>query len=795
MNKKIIIPFVAFISFALFSCVKDQVEERRVPTIDGEQIEMPVSFRVDDYQGDPEPVIEELTKAPLSGINEGSSITDVWLFQFDGTTDGSVLISPPLYVSGTGLAQAVPFIQSTATHMIVAVANTSNAAFEWRMTPGITTYSQMKTRYTDLMFEKEGYAYSKLILSGVFTGVVNGSANIVFPLKRIVAKIAFGIKNNAGSGLTVRSVQLYNIPTKLELLSNEIAMAANALYPMFSDVENSYIDYPASVVSLAPGSALSNFVWYMPQNRQTGTPGTNSDPGLKNRLARPRATYVKIIASNAAGDNYVYRIYLGANMTNNFDILPNTRYVSTVTINGPGDPNIDERVTKNDIVDTRGKAANSYMLNPPEVVGNSRTYLIYPTQVNRYFNTVSGYEPSAAAYIGAVATNDAVRWAARVIWMDQPNLITVTSNPNGTNDGKINLVVDPDAKGEDMPFKVIVPAGTQSCNFTVGIFNNIDGNGIQNPLTEPFTWSYHLWVTDYNPDVKVVISANQYVYAAKNGAVHRYEDRSGYSFWNNTCENGVIMDRSIGALSDRQEITPRSRGLLYYQFGRKDPFPSYNCPVYVPAAPGVTPGQVSIESQVSGPGTGVSILNSLAEPLTYFTGIVSSGNRDWADEEEAPVRLWKDKMITSTNFDLTSTSLKSIFDPCPHGWQLPTYSVWSDFVYSSNSNTNPYITGTIMNGERGLEWWRDGYMGMRYWPGTGMAEEEILYQAGGYFYGDSPTSIGTSNFIYSGYVWTSYPSGANNGYFINYTPYYLNNFTITSRLNGFQVRCMKFVAN
>ncbi|GHV00102.1 hypothetical protein FACS1894159_05250 [Bacteroidia bacterium] len=791
MNKRIFIPLAALLALTFSSCLKQELDERATPQIEGELSELPVSFVVEDFQGDAEPVeaVEE-TRAPQTGINEGATVTDAWLLQFDGTTDAAKLVAPPQYLTGTALTQPVSLLEGTTNNIIVAIANMSNAGYQWKMTPGVTTYADMKAAAATVMYESENYHHSRLLLSGIWTGTVNSAANITFPLKRNDAKIYFSIANTTGSGLTISSVQLCNIPTRLDLLANDITIAANTVYPGLAG--STYIDYPVETVTIAPG-ALQNFVWYTPQNRQTGTASANADHKLKNRLARPGATCVKIIASNAAGDNYVYRFYLGANMTNDFDLLPNTRYVTRVTLNGPGDPNIDERVTKNDIVDTFGKSANSYIINPPESAGTTRTYLIYPKQINTFFNVVDGYEPSANAYIGSVANTDPQRWTARVVWSDLQDSPVVFHNASPTIDmTKVNVVIDPQLRGEDMALKVVVPAGVQPMNFTIGFFDNKDGNQIQD-INEPITWSIHCWVTDYNPDVKVVVSPSQYVYAAKNGAVHRY----GGTLWTSGIyANAVIMDRNLGSFKVREYINQAMRGQLYYQFGRKDPFPALYCPLYVPTAPGISAGAVSIAKTPGGPGTGVGIQSSLSAPLTYFTSI-NSATRDWDEEEEIPLRIWKDKLL---NVNITTSTAKSLFDPCPYGWQLPHNNTWADFTATgSNASSGEYFgpSSTMNSVSRGLTWTKDNYIGLRYFPGTGMPEAEIYYPASGFIVAHDVTIFNMSNILNNTYLWSGLPNSQTLGRSIvaGYSTTSMGSGTNTSRVHAMAVRCVKIVAN
>jgi len=290
----------------------------------------------------------------------------------------------------------------------------------------------------------------------------------------------------------------------------------------------------------------------------------------------------------------------------------------------------------------------------------------------------------------------------------------------------------------------------------------------------------------------VAVSPTQYVYAAKNGALHRY---GGATWTSGIYSKGVIMDRNLGAFSARAYATATARGQLYYQFGRKDPFPLLTCPIYVPAATGVAAGSVAVSKTVGGPGVpppGISISTSLSMPLTYFvTPPNNTYARDWCSEEETPRRVWKDMYITS---NITTSTLKSLFDPCPYGWQVPTSTTWSDFNFTSNSAATGVYGGSINTPSRGTAWDKDGVLGLRYWPGGAMAEAEIFYPPTGYYSATSSSvsDISLSSVISYVYLWANNPNTADVSSAYSIYSYKTGTSTnILSRLNGMPVRCVK----
>ncbi|MDD2594820.1 MAG: hypothetical protein PHD11_03245 [Bacteroidales bacterium] len=116
-------------------------------------------------------------------------------------------------------------------------------------------------------------------------------------------------------------------------------------------------------------------------------------------------------------------------------------------------------------------------------------------------------------------------------------------------------------------------------------------------------WSWHLWVTDTPGEI------------------------------------GVFMDRNLGATSTT--VSEESSYGLLYQWGRKDPFTSYNV------------------SFGLGP---VSLLNSFKNPYTFYVLIRSP--YDWLDTPNN--YLWS----TKTGNEGGALG-KSLYDPCPAGWRVP----------------------------------------------------------------------------------------------------------------------------
>ena len=111
-----------------------------------------------------------------------------------------------------------------------------------------------------------------------------------------------------------------------------------------------------------------------------------------------------------------------------------------------------------------------------------------------------------------------------------------------------------------------------------------------------------------------------------------------------------IMDRNLAAIGTGNV---QCRGLMY-EWGRKDPFPSPNNGTYTPNSFVPTNGESF--SIISVTEEGKSVAYSVANPTTYF-GWWSYAY--WQIESEWTLEMWW-------------KGAKTIYDPCPPGWKVPS---------------------------------------------------------------------------------------------------------------------------
>ena len=235
-------------------------------------------------------------------------------------------------------------------------------------------------------------------------------------------------------------------------------------------------------------------------------------------------------------------------------------------------------------------------------------------------------------------------------------------------------------------------------------------------------WSWHIWFTDQPQS-------------------HVYNNNAG-----------TMMDRNLGATS----ATPGDVGALglLYQWGRKDPFLGSSSISYKIKAKST----IIWPSAVSSDSSNGTIEYATAHPTTFIT--YNSSNYDW---------YYTGDSSTDNTRWTTSSSDKSIYDPCPAGWRVPdggSNGIWSKagFYNTTYDSTNRGISFSISS------------------PST------TWYPASGFRYYDDG-SLGYVGDIGSYWSASPYSNYAYRLYFDYYGDVVPSNYN--TRANGFSVRCLQ----
>lgn len=280
---------------------------------------------------------------------------------------------------------------------------------------------------------------------------------------------------------------------------------------------------------------------------------------------------------------------------------------------------------------------NCYMVVPgaPQDIPIAKVFDVWAND-NDLNNAARGGDPSAMT---------SGNYTAELLWQDNKGLISSVTLPAGaTRTSKITVQTTAGENGGGGNAVVVLKEGTA------------------------IRWSWHLWVTDYDPD------------AGQNGTTY-IQPRN----------KAVYMDRNLGAAaavpaSSASNDIVKTYGLLY-QHGRKDPFPgprattgvtnTYNSKyIYNAAGDILTEGTSAGTGHTSGTGVkrepttvAVNLANAVYNPLTLY----------WGAYDGVSVNIFIDwykntSLSTGARTDLWGDYYKSDFDPCPDGWKVPDRS-------------------------------------------------------------------------------------------------------------------------
>lgn len=608
------------------------------------------------------------TKSVTESVDEGDAddylIKDFWIFQYDDA--GSLLGSPRYYDnyrSGEGAAVSLILPPSGKTYKVAVIANSHDSSLS-----SVLTYNSLEALKSSSfpvasssdLYMSDG-AEHDLLMNGV-ADVTSGITQLNCDLYRNVAKVDFTVNNGNDSGIEIKSVQVKSIPDRLFYVDQ--LHGGQSLSPDPSSVK--FRNLERDVVDIKTGG-VAQFKYYLPRNMR-GTNSSTTEAG-KNVNAPEHATYIELTGVKTATNTpIVYRFYLGANNINDFNIAPNHRYSVTLEFDTFGDEN-DNRVE--DMSNIVLAESNSYIINPEK--GDNIIYTVpIENRINTYWQSESGkLNQNWRNYL----IDASKEWVAEIVWMD-----VEPQNKNQTiikfyNNG--NEVDTYRGQRDDRYFSFVLslPNGVNKkypCNVVVGV-RRTKADGWE--PEDGYMWTWHLWITDYDPNVDDVHwQKGQYFYDVTGGKLHSYVSFDNLPAYNNR----FIMDRNFGAKGSTRDDGWRLCTGMLYQYGRKDPFPTSDD---VWNASGET---VSVK-KVKQTGSNGKINESVMHPMSFFYN-----DGEWTSEGSYASYDWNDLKRSADK-----GQGKSFFDPCPPGWKIPVDDIYMCFgnrniAYASNwQSTDP----------------------------------------------------------------------------------------------------------
>ena len=700
----------------------------------------------------PETIVK--TKAVPDNMDEGEDVNykigDFWLFEYKD--DGKIAGSPRFFEIGAedDLGKIpVPVIMppSGKKYKCIIIANTHDENFTSTLTD-FSTYSAFQKefevirQYTD-MCQVNGSTHDLLMNGHVDVTATSREINCV--LYRNVAKLSLTLTNAASSGITLNSIQIRNVSDHLFYFDQ--GYSGNAA-PCPTKEQSGFTDLPKINITAGNSGSSHEYTFYLPRNMR----GTNLslDKEGKNINAPENATYVEILATDTEANAPLrYRFYIGKNMVNDFNLEPNYLYTLSIDFSDMGDQYTDSRVEDMSLIYL--KESNSYLIHP-ESADVHITYAIPLTRINKFWKSNAGMEnPDYMDY-----TLDAsVEWEAEVIWQDINRRVIDFCSYDGTSTSGHTSYF---GKGEGyLYFKPTAAAYENPCNVVIGIKRK------GATASDGYMWSWHLWMTDYDPD-QVIGSwiDGKYSYSVNGGAVHRYAG----THWDTNYHNKYIMDRNLGAhTASRSDGLVKNAGFAT-QFGRKDIIPlNGSYPMY-----DINGNSISeCIKIVRGP---VPMYAGVVNPTTFYTVQVNGTSAtDWISNNAYTKCIWNDLS--------GRTEGKSIFDPCPAGWKIPTKNVWDNFKGDSGLNA-------VANS------WNGTTKGWDLYLGENGNSETAFYPAAGW------RDLSTGKMNYTNYTeyWSSDPSASSihtaHNLYMQSTINYVNGIPSTNyRSYGMAIRCIQ----
>lgn len=280
-------------------------------------------------------------------VNE-NSVVNLWILQFNGTDDASKLVRSEYKATVGNLADLQIILNQGLGQRIIFIANTFDSALFNEANAPLNTF-------TYLQFKQKTFSISDE--SGMFTGgitkylrmygsyeggVPNKNSSVL--LYRIGARVNLTYTSDDVSSvpdatrLRVTSVQLRDVPSTSSFISNPFN--STLLTP------DNVLNYPVTAGSKTGisgeaytiGDYAGNVSYYIPENIRGVSVSVGSQQ-QKPTYAPEKSTWIEIKGEGVSSDGRVnesvtFKLYLGNNLTSNYNINANTQYNITLKFKG-----------------------------------------------------------------------------------------------------------------------------------------------------------------------------------------------------------------------------------------------------------------------------------------------------------------------------------------------------------------------------------------------------------------------------------------------------------------------------
>lgn len=523
---------------------------------------------------------------------------------------------------------------------------------------------------------------------GTLTSAVPGAGldNAGFDVRLILQRLAVRLEmewNYDVPDYNLSQVLLQSIPMDYHVVADPDA--SDQSYP-------SLLDQFTTIQLTGAQLAAGRYAGWVPANVRGRNPAATSMAYRTKQTAPIGSSYVSFLAVHTSNvkKKLDYRVYLGGRESADFNLRPNTDYRYTLRFDHTALPVNDKRVT---IIDPIPASENNQNLVP-----TANSFMVSP-------GGAFCFDPFLYEQNGRSITNTKLKnWAdaeggiayVRLLWQtkengdvgdpvmgivnapdDHTNIVEIKKN-DGSEVSKLSPAVGPG----DARIYCRVASGTTGGSGLIAAYNAAD----------EILWSWHVWVTEYNPDPLGDQTLLQP--AAKRKLKYAYSSTGRVSL--------PMMDRNLGAMEGYVDQVPadalamsKANG-MHYQWGRKDPFiSSYSREVIA-----------SVDNVLSAtPPKG--LLNRYGPDGIQFVKNESSTITVERD-------LFKNPGVFSTEYSSSSWlngalwnetgNVKSYADPCPAGWRVvgyeDLYSLFSSGSANPDNDGDKIVDANIANADR-----------------------------------------------------------------------------------------------
>ena len=681
--------FLSLTSLAITSC-SDNWPGDTPPAQQEDGVPVELSFELED-------VADAYDLSPENAVTRAAASKGAFDVQLlpDGAQTRASTEEENLIKAKPSVLASVVVIQKTSTNATRAITCT-NITLGTKVTLSsliedtdseITIFAQPGVTASDITAGNwSSYEVKKAKIQAVTSS--EQIANMPYLLRLKHVKIV-----QSGSNYILQSVTGHDVRLRLRRLASRLNVTWDYKVPGYNlqevSLQNYPMDYaafPSETEKIYP-STLSQFSSYkatneelvakgfscwMPRNIR-GTESISLPTHRGRKKAPPGSSFLRFVAVNQNNPKkqLMYRVYLGANITSDFNVYDNTNYTYHIKFDHSDGELIslkDERVDyQNGISASEDNnspvpTANCFMVEP----GGSFYFDPFAFQTNA--------NPSGSNELLKSWCQSSGISYVKLYWqtkeqgdIGEPVMGYANSETDHTNIVDIKAV----ESGRDLVQNPATDVG--QCNIYCRVNSGtIGGSGLiaAYDKNNDVLWSWHVWVTDYQPD------------ATGNVEVLDDENKRKLKF---TSGQLPMMDRNLGAMTGYVKFPPdqterfRTHG-FHYQWGRKDPFPSS----YSNKAISSIPLSTTVTEPVDG------LLNLYkADGITYLPfSFTANYANNYQEAYGKPQTIFKNGSesqvywLKSKPKDYTSvwSTKKTVHDPCPAGWRVSQWSEYSALV-------------------------------------------------------------------------------------------------------------------